>query len=99
MPDTTLHDLLSPRARAWVYVVLSISSAMYAVADVAYTMPGWVPIIVAGVNATGFVLARSHTPAGEPPPDLLRDRGDITLRDIALVLAICVLALILLRLI
>lgn len=66
----TLRDLLSPKARAWVYVILTLASAAYGVAVVIYDLPEWVAIIVAVVNAAGFQLARSNTPAPEPPPAL-----------------------------
>lgn len=70
MSDPTLRDLLPPKVRAWTYIVLSLVDAAYVPAEALYDLPTWVPIVFAVANAAGFQLARSNTPAPEPPPAL-----------------------------
>lgn len=64
----TLADLMPAKARAWTYAGLSAANGGYLVAEAAYEIPTWILIALGIVNAAGFQLARSNTPAGEPPP-------------------------------
>jgi predicted Na+-dependent transporter len=68
----TLAGLLSPKARAWVYAILSILVPL-ATLLIALLSDGWqwtdLALVLASlVPSAGFQLARSNTPAPEPPP-------------------------------
>lgn len=60
--NTTAASLLPAAVRARIYVGLSVANAMVLTAEAAYTLPKWVPILLAGVDALGFGLARRNTP-------------------------------------
>jgi hypothetical protein len=67
-----LADLISPKARAWVYALLSILVPL-ATLLVALLGDGWqwtdlALILGSLVPSAGFQLARSNTPTSEPPP-------------------------------
>lgn len=60
---TTIAGLLPAHVRAWVYAVLFIANAGLVAAEAAYGLPAWLAIVTAVINAAGFTLARSNTPA------------------------------------
>ena len=68
----TLRDLLPPHVRAWSYAILAIAVPL-ATLLIALLKDGWqwddLALIAPSVVASaGFQLARSNTPAPEPPP-------------------------------
>lgn len=55
-----LADLLPSHIRDLVYAVLVMANSGLIAAELAYTLPPWVYIIVAMVNGAGFMLAKGN---------------------------------------
>ena len=69
MPDQPiLEDIVSPKVRAWLYIVQATLGAAYVAAEAVYAIPAWVTIVYAAFNVAAALMARSNTPASEPPP-------------------------------
>lgn len=59
--NPTVAELLPSRVRAAVYAGLGVANAVYIAATPLYDVPRWSTLVVAGVNAAGFTLARANT--------------------------------------
>ncbi len=70
--EPTLKDVMSPKARAWTYIGLSTLTPV-ATTLLAVLQDGWqnADALLIGTTLTasaGLLMARSNTPAAEPPP-------------------------------